>query len=128
MFNAAAHEQGLEGEKMLKEGRHSGFGIASFVTSISSGAFIFLVAAFLGVMAALELEWIKAGSVGEFIVIFLLVIFSGPSLVACGLGIGGLLQKNKKKIFSILGVVISAVSIVSAALIIILNIGIVAAG
>lgn len=112
---------------MNKE-RHSGIGIASFVVSISSGAFIFLVAAFVGVMSALELEWIKAGSAGEFILVFLLVLFAGPSLIACALGVGGVVQKNRKKIFPVLGIVISAVSIISAALIVILGIGVVAAG
>ena len=43
---------------------------------------------------------------GLFIIAFLLL-----ALIALGLGIGGLVQKERKKVFAILGIVFSALTI-----------------
>ncbi|MGU5664466.1 hypothetical protein, partial [Aeromonas sanarellii] len=49
---------------------------------------------------------------GAVIVGLFLFAFLGAALVALGLGIAGLLQKERKKLFAILGTVFSAVSLV----------------
>lgn len=96
----------MEGQK------HSGLGIASFVTSLASGIMIFLLIIIAAVMKTSAPESMDGKSAGATIVGLLLFAFIGTSLVALGLGIGGLLKKDRKKIFAILGTVFSAVAIV----------------
>ncbi|NPU98397.1 MAG: hypothetical protein HPY51_14465 [Candidatus Omnitrophica bacterium] len=94
----------------MEDQKHSGLGVASFITSIVSGIFLFLLIVIAGVMEASTpggIDEHSAVMVGLF-----LFAFMGGALIALGLGIGGLLQKERKKIFAILGTVFSAVSLV----------------
>ncbi len=83
------------------EQKHSGLGIASFVTSIAAG--ILLIASSV---VAFSMEYAASDADGIFF-LFVFTVFIAD-LVALGLGIGGLCQKDQKKIFAILGTVISA--------------------
>ncbi len=105
----------------MEQQKHSGLGIASFITSIVSGILIFLVIVIAGVMEASTPGGIDEESAGAVMVGLFLFAFLGAALVALGLGIGGLLQKERKKIFAILGTVFSAVSFVGTIFIIILG-------
>lgn len=96
----------------MEEKKHSGLGIASFILSIVSGLLIFLVVVVAGVMEASTPGGIDEESSGAVMLGLFLFAFLGAALVALGLGIGGLLQKERKKIFAILGTVFSAVSVV----------------
>lgn len=96
----------------MEEKKHSGFGIASFITSIVSGLLIFLIMVVAGVMEASTPGGIDEESAGAAMVVLFLFAFLGATLVALGLGIAGLLQKERKKIFAILGTVFSAVTLV----------------
>jgi len=96
----------------MEEKKHSGFGIASFITSIVSGLLIFLLIVVAGVMETSTPGGIDEESAGAVMVGLFLFAFLGAALVALGLGIAGLLQKERKKIFAILGTVFSAVSLV----------------
>ena len=96
----------------MEEQKHSGLGIASFITSIVSGILIFLVIVIAGVMEASTPGGMDEESAGAVMVGLFLFAFLGAALVALGLGIGGLLQKERKKIFAILGTVFSSVSLV----------------
>ncbi len=96
----------------MVEQKHSGLGIASFITSIIAGILIFLLIAVAGVMEASTPGGMDEESAGTIVVGLLLIAFLGASLVALGLGIGGLMQKERKKIFAILGTVFAAVSLV----------------
>jgi len=89
------------------EQKHSGIGIASFITSIVVGILIFFVIVVSGVMA------VSMPSEGLFVVVGLFVIaLLIADIVALGLGIGGLCQKDRKKIFAILGTVFSSITVV----------------
>ena len=96
----------------MEEKKHSGLGIASFITSIVSGLLIFLLLVVAGVMEASTPGGIDEESAGAVMVGLFLFAFLGATLVALGLGIAGLLQKERKKIFAILGTVFSALSLV----------------
>jgi hypothetical protein len=102
--------------------KHSGLGIASFITSIVSGILILLLIVVAGVMEASTPGGLDEESAGAFIVGLFLIAFLMAALVALGLGIGGLLQKERKNIFAILGTVFSAVSLVVTIFIMILGI------
>ena len=89
------------------EQKHSGVGIASFITSIVVGILIFFLIVVSGVMVA------SMPSEGLFVVVGLFVIaLLIADIVALGLGIGGLCQKDRKKIFAILGTVFSSTTLV----------------
>ena len=105
----------------MEEQKHSRLGIASFITSIVSGILIFLVIVIAGVMEASTPGGMDEESAGAVMVGLFLFAFLGAALVALGLGIGGLLQKERKKIFAILGTVFSSVSLVVTIFIMILG-------
>ena len=93
------------------EVKHSGVGIASFVTSIVAGALIFLLVIIAGVLEASTPGGMDEESIGAVLIGLFLFAFLGAELVALGLGIGGLIQKDRKKTFAILGVVFSATAL-----------------
>ena len=105
----------------MEEQKHSGLGVASFVTSLISGVVIFLLLAVAGVMEASTPGGISEDSLSAMVVGLILLLFLGVALVALGLGIAGLLQKNRKKIFALLGSIFSAATLLC-------TIGIVALG
>lgn len=93
----------------MEERKHSGLGIASFVTSIASGILIFLLIVIAGVMETSTPGGMDEESVGAVMVGLFLLAFLAASCVALGLGIGGLIKKDRKKIFAILGTIFSSV-------------------
>ncbi len=100
--------------KSAGELKHSGLGIASFVISILSGILMFLLFAIAGVVGATT-----PGGMDEKSMVAIVIglsLFAGlfVALLALGLGIGGLLQKERRKLFAILGTVASAATILGA--------------
>ena len=103
------------------EQKHSGFGIASFVSSIVSGIFLFLIFVIAGVMeestpGGINEESSAAMAIGLCLLAFLFVAF-----VALGLGIGGLIQKDRKKLFAVLGTVFSACAFLGTLLLLLIG-------
>ncbi|MGN5518756.1 hypothetical protein VF673_07705 [Halopseudomonas sp. Lyrl_26] len=93
------------------EVKHSGVGIASFVTSIVAGVLIFLLVIIAGVLEVSTPGGMDEESIAAVLIGLFLFAFLGAELLALGLGIGGLIQKDRKKIFAILGVVFSATAL-----------------
>jgi hypothetical protein len=92
------------------ERKNSGLGIASFVISILTGLSIFAIIVVAGL-----LEMSTPGGMGEdsaeaMVVGLLIIAMIFVSMLALGLGIAGLVQKNRKKIFAVLGTIFSALS------------------
>jgi len=103
------------GAKMYEQGyspmKHSGFGIASFIISLVIG-----VTELFFVIIAGVLEVTTTGGIDEesaVVIILGLLMIGGlvVSLVGTGLGITGLVRKNRKKVFSILGLVFNGMII-----------------
>lgn len=91
--------------------KHSGLGIASFISSIVAGILIFILIVIAGVMevstpGGVDEKSAEAVIVGLFIFAFLFLC-----LVALGLGIAGLIQKDRKKLFAVLGAIFSTVTL-----------------
>lgn len=87
--------------------KHSKLGVASFVTSLVSGmglVFVFIIAGILGASGSMHESSMQAVITG-----LLIILFIGTDIVALGLGIAGLLQKNVNKLYAILGLAFSAV-------------------
>lgn len=83
--------------------KHSGLGISSFVISLVSVVIMFVLFVFSALMyaesgGAMDETAPQVVMLGLFIIITLLL-----SVVGLGLGIGGLFQKERRKLFAILG-------------------------
>lgn len=95
------------------EKKHSILGIISFSISILSGLTMF---ALIGYATFCEIT--TEGGINEESTIAIVLglgmfVIGGILLVAIGLGIAGLFQKNSKKIFSILGLVLSSATVLA---------------
>ena len=111
---------GITGELTMGK-KHSGLGIASFITSIAAAIFTFILLVIAGVTGAstpggIDEESIEAVIIGLFLFAFLFLC-----LIALGLGIAGLIQKDRNKIFAILGTIFSAVTSVGTISIVIIG-------
>jgi len=102
--------------------KHSGLGISSFVTSIVSIIAIFLLLVIAGVVESSTPGGMDEDSLAALLVGLFLFVFLGASLVALGLGISGLFQKGRKKIFPILGTVFAAVTVLFAGSIVMIGV------
>lgn len=101
--------------------KHSGLGIASFTISIISAVLIFILLVVAGVIEAsnpggIQEESMEAVTIGLGIILMLFA-----NLVAIGLGIGGLCQSERRKIFAILGTTFSTLTTLLAVLLIIIG-------
>ena len=90
------------------ENKHSGIGIASFVTSVVAGVFLLATIGIAGVLAVSTPGGINPRSITVVILGLSIIVLASLDLVALGLGIAALsLEKNRKKVFAILGTVLS---------------------
>lgn len=89
--------------------KHSGIGIASFIISIVSGLFFFL---FQVIAHIIEPATPDEGSAVEIVLGLLLFLGLGLSPVGTLLGIAGVFQKNRKRIFAVLGLAFNLVIII----------------
>jgi hypothetical protein len=90
------------------EQKHSGIGIASFVISIVAGILIFILLGIAGSLEASTPGGIDENSTEAVMIGLAIIGLLFLNVLAVGLGIGGLLQKEQKKIFAILGTVFSS--------------------
>lgn len=105
----------------LVEVKHSGLGIASFVISTVMGVAMLVLIVLAGVLetttpGGMDEESLAAVLIGLFMFAFLFI-----DLLAAGLGIAGLLQKDRKKIFAILGVIIAVATILLTMLLLVVG-------
>lgn len=105
----------------MEDQKHSGIGIASFITSIVSGILTFLLIVIAGAIEVSTPGGMDEDSMSALIIGLLVIAFMGTNLIALGLGIGGLVQEKKKKIFAILGTIFSATWIVGTISILVLG-------
>lgn len=101
------------------EQKHSGIGIASFVISTAAGFLALVVSSIASVLEDSTPGGLDKNSVGYVMTGFGLIGLIIAEFVALGLGIGGLFQKERKKIYAIMGMAYSSVFILLAALAII---------
>lgn len=94
--------------------RHSGVGIASFVVGCVGGAMLLMLFVVAGILenatpGGMDEESAEAVLVGLFLFVFLLL-----QLGAAVLGLVGLFQRDRRRLFAGLGLAISVGSIVMA--------------
>ncbi len=103
------------------EQKHSGIGIASFIVSIVAGILIFILIVIAGIMESSTHGGVNKESAQMITLGLLIIAMLFVDLIALGLGIGGLCQKGRKKIFALLGTLFSAVAIVGTIFLIIIG-------
>lgn len=101
--------------------KHSAFGISSFILSMLTGIIIFVLVVIAGVLEVSTPGGINEESVEAVVLGLCILAALFGCLVAFGIGIAGLIQKDRKKIFSILGVIFSALSFIITVLLIIIG-------
>ena len=101
--------------------KHSRFGIASFITSISAAISIALVYAIAVIMQSSGPEEGDSASTVIIIMTLLFYFLIFVDFIALVLGIVGLCSKDKKKIFALLGTIFSSVTIFISIIIIMID-------
>jgi len=101
--------------------KHSGLGIASFVIATLVGIAMFAAFVVAGMMEVSTPGGIDESSLSAVLLGLLMIGLMIVDLVAVGLGIGGLVQKDRKKVFAVLGTVFSVATIVGTVLLIIIG-------
>ncbi len=101
----SANLHSLHGRSIEQTRKHSGLGIASFALSIFVGLAAIALVVVAGVMEASSAGGIDEESVFALIVGLSVFAVIGMNFVGVGLGIAGLFQSNRLKVFPILGVI-----------------------
>ncbi len=87
--------------------KHSGIGITSFVISIVAAIAIFVVFVIAGILEASTPGGLDEKSAAAIITGLGIIALILVDIVALGLGIAGLFQRERIKLFAILGAVFS---------------------
>jgi len=91
--------------------QNSGLGISSFILSIVAFFTQIFVYTVTTIKQFSDPKWLEQESIGSKLIGFLMIVSIFIVLVGIGLGIAGLLQKQKRKVFSVLGVVFNLLMI-----------------
>ena len=101
--------------------KHSGVGIAAFIISLVMGFITFIVVVVAGILETSSPGGMDENSVEAAVVGLLIIGCILVQLVALGLGIAGLVQKNRKKLFAILGTVFSGMTLLGVVLLMVIG-------
>jgi hypothetical protein len=93
------------------EQKHSGLGIASFILSCISGFCLFFTIFVAGIIEASNQGESNDNTSLLMLVGFSVLAFLFVALIASGLGIAGLIQKDRNKIYAVFGTIFSASAI-----------------
>ncbi len=105
------------------EPKHSGLGIVSFLLSlfVAMGAFVlFAIAALLSMARHASPE---VRHMGQVLFLLCLIVLVFTDLVALGLGVAGLAQTGRKKLFAVLGTVFAGLQVATALIVFAVNVG-----
>jgi hypothetical protein len=92
--------------------KHSGFGVASFILSISVGLLMFLAIAVAGMMQVATPGGLDPQSIQMILVGLSIIALLFLDIVAVVLGIFGLFQKERKKVFAVFGTIFSSATLI----------------
>jgi hypothetical protein len=93
---------------------HSGIGVASLVIAVVGGLAIFFVFAIAGVMEEETPGGLDENSPAAMLLGLIAVGLLGLIVIGLGLGIGGLVQKDRNKLFGMLGLAGNALVILGS--------------
>jgi hypothetical protein len=99
--------------------RHSGLGIASFVLSVGVGLLLFCTFAVAGVMQNSAPGGMNEKAPAVILIGLAIIGLVLLDVIAFGLGIAGFFQRNRSKVFAILGTIFSSLVILATVLLIV---------
>lgn len=112
-----------DARKIYKEdtgfGKHSGFGIASFIIAVGVGVLDLLLFGLAFVLGGIVPSVVQRGSTILYVFGAIVMLGFVASLVGSGLGIAGLRQKNRKRVLSILGLIFNCAIVIGFVVLII---------
>jgi hypothetical protein len=94
------------------EHKHSGIGIASFVISTAVGCLMMAAICVAGILAAHRIPGERTYP-GQTVVGLVIIFLAAADVAAIGLGIAALCQRGKNRLFGILGLVFSSLTILA---------------
>jgi hypothetical protein len=92
------------------EQKHSGLGIASFIMSITVCFLIFVMIVIAGILASHRVEGERMYP-GQMLVGFGIIFLLIVDVIAVLLGIASVCQSDRKKLFGVLGLAISGLTV-----------------
>jgi hypothetical protein len=95
----------------MPEPKHSGLGIASFVMGLIFGLILFVLIGIAGVQEVSNPGGMDENSPFAMVLGLLLLGALLMNLVGAALGLAGVLQKNRRKIFAVLGLVFNLLAV-----------------
>ncbi len=95
----------------MEEEKHSGLGIAAFVMSLVFGVLMLVLFVVAGVMETSTPGGVDENSPEAMLLGLLIIGCLLGLLVALALGIAGLFQRERKKVFAILGIIFSGFAV-----------------
>src|SRR5262245_44136443 len=104
-----------------QELKHSGFGIASFMISIVIGVLIVALIIVAGVLEASTPGGIDENSPPTMMVGLGILALVMADLLAIALGITGLVQAQRRKVFAVLGTIFSGLTILGTVVLIVVG-------
>ncbi|MAG67628.1 MULTISPECIES: hypothetical protein [Pseudomonas] len=105
----------------MEELKHSGLGIAATVIGGASTVLIFMLFMVAGVMELSTPGGVDEESTAALLVGLCLILLVGALAVGLGLGIAGLCQRGRNKLFPILGTVFSSLTLIGAILLVLVG-------
>jgi len=99
---------------------HSGLGIASFIISLAAGIALILLLGIAGVMES-QPGGMNEESAGAILLGLFFALTALAQVLALGLGIAGLVQTGRSKLFGVLGTVFASTGLIGAVLILLLG-------
>jgi hypothetical protein len=108
----------------MEQRSHSGLGISSFITSIASAGLVLVMFVVAGILEASTPGGMPEDSPAAMGIGCSVFVFLVGSLVSLGLGIGALFQQNRHKVFPILGIVISALTLFGTILLMLIGLAV----
>ena len=94
--------------------KHTGFGIASFVIALVAGATVFSVILIAGVLETQLPGGLGPDGPAVMMVGFAFLAAMGLHLLGFGLGVGGIVQNDCKKVFAVLGLVFNSLVLIGS--------------
>lgn len=94
------------------EPKHAALGIVSFILSIVVGGLMLVTFVIAGIMEMRAPEGMDEQALSTVVIGLVIIGLILMELLALGLGVGGLFQKASKKLFALLGIIFSSLTLI----------------